>query len=102
MTTSIWDTVPHPKFPPVSHDHTCQTCIVGSGIAGLTTAYILTQHGHPVTIVTAGEHSAGESARTSAQINWIHDDGWAQMLRLHGEEKMQLCLHSYRSAVHFI
>src|SRR5947207_1590578 len=57
-TASIWmGTFEVPDFPPLSRDLTTDVCVIGAGIAGLSTAYHLTKAGKKV----ARAHRAGAS-----------------------------------------
>jgi NADPH-dependent 2,4-dienoyl-CoA reductase/sulfur reductase-like enzyme len=46
-TASIWyGTFEAPTFPALSRDAAADVCVVGAGIAGLSTAYLLTKPGN--------------------------------------------------------
>ena len=52
----------------------CDVCVVGAGIAGLSTAYLLTRAGYRVFVVDAGMIGGGETGRTTAQLTNIVDE----------------------------
>lgn len=66
---SIWmDRAPLPKFPALTANERADVCVVGAGIAGLTTAYLLTRAGKSVIVLEAGSIIAGETQRTTAHL----------------------------------
>lgn len=45
-STSPWmDSVSMPAFPPLAGDTSAEVCVIGAGIAGLTSAYLLAREG---------------------------------------------------------
>ncbi|MEP6826062.1 MAG: FAD-dependent oxidoreductase, partial [Ramlibacter sp.] len=63
-------------------------CILGAGIAGLSTAYLLQQAGHAVTVIDQAGPAAGASGGNGGQLSYSYvqplaDAGiWAQLPRL--------------------
>jgi len=45
MTRSLWMDVEMPVTEPLAHGLRCDVCVVGAGIAGLSTAYQLSRAG---------------------------------------------------------
>src|SRR5437588_93856 len=59
QTTSIWmDRASVPNYPALAHDADTRVCVVGAGIAGLTTAYLLSKQGQNVIVPDEGLESA--------------------------------------------
>ena len=55
--TSVWAaTAQLPTYAALTSDTAADVCIVGAGIAGLTTAYLLTQAGKSVVVLDDGAH----------------------------------------------
>jgi len=68
-STSIWmATADMPHFEPLSGDVDTDVCVIGGGIAGLTTAYLLAKEGRRVLLVEAAELGAGDTGRTTAHF----------------------------------
>jgi ribulose 1,5-bisphosphate synthetase/thiazole synthase len=74
-TTSLWMTTAEtPSRPPLDNDSAADICIVGAGIAGLTTAYLLAQEGRSVVVLDDGPIGGGETSRTTAHLVNALDD----------------------------
>ncbi len=74
---SIWaKTAPIAATPQLSGELQADTCIIGGGIAGLTTAYLLSLEGQRVILLEARELGSGETSRTTAHLappdEWYH------------------------------
>jgi glycine/D-amino acid oxidase-like deaminating enzyme/nitrite reductase/ring-hydroxylating ferredoxin subunit len=90
---------PLPKMGPLEADATADVCIVGAGIAGLTTAYLLAQEGKNVVVLESDEISAGETSRTTAHLASALDDGFAHLESLFGEGGARLAARSHAAAI---
>ena len=103
QTTSLWMAVEVAKDAgSLKGDHRCDTAIVGAGIAGLSTAYELTEAGHRVIVVDRGTIAGGVTARTTAHLAPICDDGVASLIKLRGVETARLFQTSHEAAVNRI
>ena len=90
-STSPWiDTAPRPATSPLDRDATADVCVVGAGIAGLTTAYLLARAGKSVVVLDAGHVGNGQTAMTTAHLSYVIDDTFKEMLRLHGPDGARL------------
>ena len=74
-------------------------CVVGAGIAGLTTAYMLTQRGRSVVVLDDGAVGSGESGRTTAHLANALDDRYFELERLHGVDGARLAADSHTQAI---
>ena len=99
-TTSLWtqtqDVLPE---PPMSSDLRADVCIVGAGIAGLTTAYLLARHGRRVIVIDDGPTAGGETCRTTAHLVTALDDRYAHLEELHGPDGARLAAESHAAAI---
>ncbi|RZK55866.1 MAG: FAD-dependent oxidoreductase, partial [Hymenobacter sp.] len=73
--------------------------VVGAGIAGLTTAYLLGQAGKRVVVLEDGELASGESARTTAQLSNALDERYTSLEQLFGLEGARLAAESHSAAI---
>lgn len=98
--SSIWELtaslpIPAPIMAPLS----CDVCVVGAGMAGLSTAYELALRGHHVVVLDDGPIGGGETGRTTAHVATAFDDYSHEVERIHGTEAMQRLAHSFREGV---
>ncbi len=99
-STSIWaDTSPVFTTDPLSRNVSADVCVVGAGIAGMTTAYLLSREGRSVVVVDAGHVGGGETAMTTAHLSSVIDDTFKEMLRLHGPDGARLAYESHARAI---
>jgi glycine/D-amino acid oxidase-like deaminating enzyme/nitrite reductase/ring-hydroxylating ferredoxin subunit len=101
-TRSPWMGYPLPDTAPLQSDASAEVCIVGAGIAGLTTAYLLGKKGKSVLVVDDGGVGAGMTSRTTAHLMTAIDDRYYEIERLHGAQRAQLAYQSHAAAVEAI
>ncbi|MFL6659330.1 MAG: FAD-dependent oxidoreductase [Massilia sp.] len=88
-------TLPH--CPPLNGDTSADVCVIGAGIAGLTSAYLLLRAGKSVVVIDATGIGAGETGRTSAHF-FPPDERYAEIERGFGAAKTALVADCYRKA----
>lgn len=97
---SIWDlTAPVPALPVLTRVEDIDVCIIGAGIAGLTTAYELVRTGRRVLVLDDGPLAGGETARTTAHLSTAFDDEYHEVEKMHGAEVARLLGESFRAGV---
>jgi glycine/D-amino acid oxidase-like deaminating enzyme/nitrite reductase/ring-hydroxylating ferredoxin subunit len=74
-------------------------CIIGAGISGLTTAYLLTKAGKRVAVIDDGVIGGGETSRTTAHLSNAIDDRLYRIVDWHGEQKARLAFEAHTSAI---
>ncbi|WCK56916.1 FAD-dependent oxidoreductase [Aneurinibacillus sp. Ricciae_BoGa-3] len=100
---SYWrESVRLPAFPKLSEDITVDVAIVGAGISGITTAYLLAKEGVKVALIDAGLILNGTTASTTAKITAQHDIIYDQFIHQLGEEKARLYYEANKDALRFI
>jgi glycine/D-amino acid oxidase-like deaminating enzyme/nitrite reductase/ring-hydroxylating ferredoxin subunit len=99
-TRSLWmqqeEELERPRLKEQLH---CDTVVIGAGIAGLSTAYELAAAGQNVIVLDRGAIARGMTARTTAHLAPICDDGVASLTKLRGEKIAQLFQESQAAAV---
>ena len=99
-TTSVWmGTTDVPEGTRLDSDVSADVVVVGAGIAGLTTAYLLTKEGKRVVVLDDGPVAGGETCRTTAHLSNALDDRYYELERLHGERGAQIAAASHTAAV---
>jgi glycine/D-amino acid oxidase-like deaminating enzyme/nitrite reductase/ring-hydroxylating ferredoxin subunit len=99
-TTSVWmNTAEVPNLQPLKTDTRTGVCIIGAGIAGMTTAYLLARAGRAVVVIDDGPIGGGETGRTTAHLTAALDDRYYQIQKLHGQEGARLAAESHSAAI---
>jgi len=99
ITESYWLRSPRPVYEALDADVSTDLCVIGAGIAGLTTAYLAAQTGRRVVVLDQGQIASGESGRTTAHLVNALDDRYFELERLHGARGAQLASHSHSAAI---
>jgi glycine/D-amino acid oxidase-like deaminating enzyme/nitrite reductase/ring-hydroxylating ferredoxin subunit len=73
--------------------------VIGSGIAGLSVAFELIERGLSVAVIDRGKIARGMTARTTAHLSPICDDGGTQIIKIRGEEMARLSWESQAAGV---
>ena len=98
-TQSVWKSEPTSAFPPLRVNATCDVCIIGGGIAGMSVAYELARQGQRVMVLDARDVGGGQTAQTTAHLASALDDRFSELSRVHGEEKARLAYESHARAI---
>jgi glycine/D-amino acid oxidase-like deaminating enzyme/nitrite reductase/ring-hydroxylating ferredoxin subunit len=99
-TDSLWMKTAAPRvLPPLTEDLRTDVCVIGAGIAGITTAYLLALEGRRVVVLEDGAIGGGETGRTTAHLANALDDRYHVLERLHGEEGARLAAASHTAAI---
>lgn len=88
-----------PLSPRLQDNVRTDVCIIGAGIAGLTTAYLLSQEGRSVVVLDDGPIGGGMTGRTTAHLTNAFDDRYLDVEKLHGEEGARLTAESHTAAI---
>lgn len=88
-----------PQLPRLEQDIRTNICIVGAGIAGMSTAYMLARAGRAVTVIDDGPIGGGETGRTTAHITAALDDRYDDIEAMHGEGGARIAAESHSAAI---
>ena len=99
-TSSIWmETAEVCRHQALAKDREADVCVVGAGISGLTTAYLLACEGQSVVVLDDGPVSGGQTQRTSAHLSNAIDDRFTEIAKIHGEAGARLAAESHTAAI---
>ncbi len=100
QTTSIWmETAETPAQTALSENTEADVVIVGAGISGMTTAYLLAREGRSIVVLDDGPIGGGMTERTTAHLVNALDDRYYELERLHGERGARLAAESHTAAI---
>lgn len=99
MAVSLERDRPFNLLPVVRRGPRCRRCLVGAGIAGLTTAWMLRQAGLNVAVLEADRIAAGASANSTVKVTAGHTVRYSELERVHDEETARLYAESNQAAV---
>lgn len=90
MSRSAWlsDDV-RPQFPALKEDVEVDVGIIGGGITGVVTAYLLKSAGLRVAVVERGRCGDGETSRTTAHLTYVTDARFHELVDRFGREAAQ-------------
>ncbi len=97
---SFWlASTPHTQFESLNDDVEVDVAIVGGGIVGITSAYLLKKEGYKVAIVEADRIIQGTTAHTTAKVTSQHTLIYDRLKKQMGEEKAQQYADANESAI---
>ena len=99
-STSVWmATADVPIFSKLDADIKVDVCVIGGGIAGLSTAFLLAKKGRSVVVLEDGPICGGETQRTTAHLSNVIDDRYYELERIRGTEVTKLARVSHGAAI---
>lgn len=103
LPISYWiETTSDTDYPKVENDFDIDVAIIGGGITGLTTAYLLKSSGIRVAVIDSNRIAKGVSGHTTAKITSQHSLKYAKMIGAVGEEKAQQYAFANQAAIDLI
>jgi len=91
-----------PEYPALSGTIETDIAVIGGGITGITTAYLLAKEGRQVVLVTSGQLIGGTTGYTTAKVTAQHDLIYDEYIRHFGAEKAGLYYRANREALEFV
>src|SRR5687768_11173022 len=103
QSISLWmSTADIPAQPTLTRDVRVDVCVIGAGIAGLSTAYLLSREGKTVAVLDDGRIASGQTQRTTAHLSNAIDDRFVEIEKIHGEAGARLAAESHTAAINRI
>ncbi len=99
-TNSLWvEAGSVPFCPSLDRNIRADVCVVGAGIAGLTTAYLLMKEGKSVCVLESFEIGSGQTGRTTAHFSNALDDRYFEIEKHFGESGARIAAKSHTAAI---
>lgn len=97
---SVWmQTEVAPEASRLKRNLTADTVVVGSGIAGLSTAYELAARGQAVVVLDRGPIGKGMTARTTAHLTSLCDDSFDSLISTRGLDVAKQFYESQQASI---
>lgn len=90
------------SFEPIREDTKADICIIGAGITGVTSAYLLSKLGYQVIVLENDEVLIGTTGHTTAKITTQHGFIYDELIDHFGVEKAQMYFKANDEAKEFI
>lgn len=100
---SFWsDTTNHPSFDSLKEDVSTEVAVIGAGMVGILTAWLLAKKGKEVVLLEAERVANGVSAYTTAKVTSQHALLYQTLLKLYGKEKATAYYRANEEGLSFI
>ncbi|MDY7229107.1 FAD-dependent oxidoreductase [Hyalangium rubrum] len=97
---SLWTTsAPGRSFGVLPGDMTVDVVVIGGGIAGLTTAWLLKRAGKRVAVVEMNRLLTGQTGQTTAHLTELLDTPYSTLLSDFGEKGARMAAASSRASI---
>lgn len=83
---SPWLPAGMPEFPALDRDLEVDVAVIGAGVTGASTAWLLREAGCSVALIERGRVSAADTAHTTAHLTCVTDARLHELVRDFGEE----------------
>lgn len=91
-----------PSFRNLTGDITVDVAIIGGGMTGITSAYLLAKEGKKVALLEAGRILTGTTGHTTAKVTAQHGLIYDELISHFGEEQTKLYYQANNEALQFI
>jgi glycine/D-amino acid oxidase-like deaminating enzyme/nitrite reductase/ring-hydroxylating ferredoxin subunit len=98
-TQSLWMDLEPVLAPRLSSKTRADVAVIGAGIAGLSVAFELIERGLSVVVIDRGKIARGMTARTTAHLSPICDDGCTEIIKIRGEDAAKLAWEAQAAGV---
>jgi glycine/D-amino acid oxidase-like deaminating enzyme/nitrite reductase/ring-hydroxylating ferredoxin subunit len=101
--SSLWiDATRNVAYPVLERDVTVDVAVVGAGIAGVTTAYLLKKAGKSVALLEKGHAALRETGHTTAHLTHVVDRRLSDLVKTWGEDGAKAVWDANEVALHQI
>jgi glycine/D-amino acid oxidase-like deaminating enzyme len=90
------------EYPILNGPLTCDVAIIGGGITGLISAYLLNQAGKKVVILEKNTINSGQTKNTTAFVTQAIDTSYNDLVSIHGKKKASIIAKSHQEAIQIL
>ena len=101
-TKSKWSESKIPRFQKLNNNHKCEVLVIGGGITGLTTAYILAKEGRKVCLIERERLGGIDTSHTTAHLTCVTDARISELVRNFGKDNAQKVWRAGEDAINTI
>jgi glycine/D-amino acid oxidase-like deaminating enzyme/nitrite reductase/ring-hydroxylating ferredoxin subunit len=99
-TISVWMTTAEvPNQSALMENIHADVCVVGAGMAGMSTAYMLSRAGKSVVVLDDGAIGGGQTCRTTAHLSNVLYHRYYELEDIHGQERTKQIAESHSKAI---
>jgi glycine/D-amino acid oxidase-like deaminating enzyme len=96
----VWiDTAPIRKFPKLQRNITVDVVVVGAGVTGITTAYLLKKAGSTVALIERERVASIDTGHTTAHLTYVTDVQLQELARNFGNDHAQAAWDAGAAAI---
>ncbi|MBP2001884.1 glycine/D-amino acid oxidase-like deaminating enzyme/nitrite reductase/ring-hydroxylating ferredoxin subunit [Paenibacillus shirakamiensis] len=100
---SMWrDTAKLPTFPALDQDIQTEVAVIGAGITGITTAYLLAREGFKVVLADMNQVLEGTTGYTTAKVTTQHGLVYDKLIKHFSEKEARLYYESNQEGLALI
>ncbi|SDN99987.1 FAD-dependent oxidoreductase [Alkalicoccus daliensis] len=96
---SLWREKAPQSFPALKEDIDTEVCVIGGGIVGVSTAFMLARRGIKAALIEADRMGAGTSGYTTAKISSQHGLKYSSLIDTFGEQEARLYYDANEDAI---
>ncbi|RYD60964.1 MAG: FAD-binding oxidoreductase, partial [Verrucomicrobiaceae bacterium] len=89
-------------FPPLAEDLDTEVLVIGGGITGVTTAWLLAREGRQVTLVERETIGARDSGHTTAHLTYMTDTRLSDLVSAFSRKRAQLAWQAGKESMQLI
>lgn len=98
----IWILRRRAKFPKLTRNLRVDVLVIGGGITGITSAYLLKKAGLKVALIERQIIGSGDTGSTTAHLTYVTDLRLTKLVKRFGRDHAQAVWDAGRAAIHFI
>lgn len=102
QASPVWDEIALPSFAPPTRDVAVDVAVIGAGITGITTAFLLKRAGCRVALLDRRTVGGTDTGCTTAHLTAVIDTDLPSLVRSFGRDHAQAVWDAGHAAIHAI